>query len=713
CLRGDGDRSVLLELVFAVSSVVGSVFSFRAAMLFTSATDIVMSVRRCYGHLSEAEYLQLQKEVLNLVSHILYLAMMMSGGIELKIASLALNALKCFVEAVEEGQQDGHQVDALLKSILGMVRLYQLRNERRRYYLNNLPKYQHFMKMMQASQKVEFVKEHPLHNLPQAITDREVKFVNDRGETINMGAHFSEMGGSLVKGMNLTFVKKERATSLYFTLTHSARIRLEERQAEIEALFENKTEFLEFLSLNNFSTDIEMKKDGIFDTISFVGKEISICKDPNALSSYDRVIVKIPSGAKEIDFHQMLSLYELEGALQLSTDEEVQKMKLMHLFHTFCPKKAYFFERTAGCFSRSYAELKDELLPKHPLMTTFLDNVELLEVFPGRKHCFVAGLVDHIKQQCFDRQFIARAFGVTDMGLEVVPEISQMSKARQMQSLVNLQGTTTVRSAQSVEEMGYIISSLMQTGFVSQQQRLIAAVGEENGGRAAVVEPTGSSDSVFVQATHANMPSSDSYYNDKTIQRGNFQMHPFIIVFDEAIFGFSTYQYHYNNRGAKSEVPFGFYASVLNDEKEYPIRSRIMTLFEETYPERDNIVDFIKGQFFKPTSDHEIMLKGFIPTKFIRSIRVKNEEEKQRLLSYFEQTGHLKDGYFFGREVEEFVQVEEEENSPWRSSAAKANIKTQQLGCLGYAFIKEGIFDPLLWRFDQYLADLKRGNDAD
>jgi hypothetical protein len=215
-----------------------------------------------------------------------------------------------------------------------------------------------------------------------------------------------------------------------------------------------------------------------------------------------------------------------------------------------------------------------------------------------------------------------------------------------------------------------------------------------------IVDPIGSADSLFVQATSANMSPLDSIYNDKGFNRMATcgELKEFRIELDESLLGFGTYQYHNNNRGAKTGG-FGFGADI--DAETNPILHQWTRLSAETYKKRDNVFEFLQKQFYSPTTYHELMLKGNLPPEFIKSIRVENVQERDALLVYFAEKGHLVEGKLFGRDVDTFIQVEGDGSLPSRSSSHKANFMTDMKGYMGYIYLKEMFMDPILWAFDQ------------
>ena len=697
CISGEGDHSLLLDLALSVSSVAGSFFHFRAAMLFSTGADIMMSLRRCERHLSQKEYLQLQKEVLHTISHILYLAMLSRGGIELTIASLALKSLQSFIEAVEEGQKDGHGIDAFAKGLLGAVRAYQaygcnqIRIERnkeaqlqrekeilakaekaaaekirqlqkkhsdekkalleeargemqlklqdlhrkhiqeveqlqakvqkksceagvselerveRKRYLSSLSAYETLLKVVtQGEEDAFFGENHPLVDIQKAIAEREVVFVDDYGDTINAGAYFSRMGGGLVDGMNLHFRKTKDSIELHFRLTHAGHRELQQNLEALKFRFRDwetsSNDYKEFLQTDNISFSKQAKFVGDkWEKFELNGATIAFCLDKTYLDSHKRVQVTIPVDGTIYDGHRILSLFGLEKALKISSKEEMEIMKLMHLFHMFEPLKEFGFVRHMYTdedphFVRQQIENWCPSMKKR--FETYLHRTSLKEISSGQERCFVDGLVEDLQQKLFDVQHTLRAFGKTQEGWEVLPEIFSMSKKEQIEKMVNLRGTVTLSSVYNIEQAGAKISMIMKLGLLSEEQRKIINSCQYDG-KGGNNDKDGSCNSVYVQMLTANMDPKDSSYGLNSFSnRVRLELDPDFL-------GFGTFQYHSDRYGRKSsKIPeYLFNLNLYNYLYLY--------FTEETYLSRDNIEKFLQKEFLHPRGDHELMSRGF------------------------------------------------------------------------------------------------------
>ncbi len=114
----------LFNTCLAVGSVAGTIFLHPLGMLITTLSDIGMNVHHVYGAISRGEMYEAGKQSMHVANNTFYLAMLMTGSIELQLASLALQVLVEGGASYEEFNKDN-----ILESIghvgMCMVRMNQ------------------------------------------------------------------------------------------------------------------------------------------------------------------------------------------------------------------------------------------------------------------------------------------------------------------------------------------------------------------------------------------------------------------------------------------------------------------------------------------------------------------------------------------------------------------------------------------------------------
>ena len=108
----------MLNTGLAMGSVAGTIFLHPLGMLITTLSDIGMNLHHVYGAISKGEMLEAGKQTMRVANNSFYLAMMVTGSIELQLVSLA-------VQVIVEGSSsyDEFNKDNLLEAAghLGMT----------------------------------------------------------------------------------------------------------------------------------------------------------------------------------------------------------------------------------------------------------------------------------------------------------------------------------------------------------------------------------------------------------------------------------------------------------------------------------------------------------------------------------------------------------------------------------------------------------------
>ena len=73
---------------------------------------------------------------------------------------------------------------------------------------------------------------------------------------------------------------------------------------------------------------------------------ILVGSDPNLPNLFNKVIVRFEKGTTLGELHELLSILHLEKALYVSNEEDIERLKVGHLFHHFFPRAAIALEET-------------------------------------------------------------------------------------------------------------------------------------------------------------------------------------------------------------------------------------------------------------------------------------------------------------------------------------------------------------------------------
>ncbi|MCH9811455.1 hypothetical protein K0U07_01680 [bacterium] len=513
CYTAEEVPAKLFEGAMAAAMIGASFFHSRAALLVTVATDIFYSLKSCKQHLSDQEYALLCKEVFSIISNLLYVHTITSGAlgmVEIAVAQLLLRGLSLLIESRDEWKKDGHTIDAFAKLALGVIKLsgarglYVEERERRELVATM------FAKLVEEAEIVPtFAEDHPMHRLQDAVEAREVIYKDPKSKKqYNLGAHFHSMGGSLVKGMNVIVSDDGEGLTLDFKVNHVFRERMKNIEL-LERVFVDNGSGAKVLSYGGRHYSLSEIGEGVPSTPSSDFIQIFMTNNKKRLNSYDRVQVRVPKGSSVTDLHRALALIGYEQALQMSTEDEMERMKIGHLFHSLCPEQAFKLERTRAFFDLPIEALKGKMAKMDPKMKGYfkelLPNMKLEEIFPGRRRFQMHGLYGKIEQQVGPFHFSRSMSGI-----------------------------------KTTKEACARVHRLMSVGLYSVEMEQIA--GFEHIGRVHTKRGDfrAANDSVFTQAVTAQ----ESYYE---LQYPN----PWRIIIDGKSMEMGTFQYHRHWAGSR------------------------------------------------------------------------------------------------------------------------------------------------------------------
>ena len=317
----------------------------------------------------------------------------------------------------------------------------------------------------------------------------------------------------------------------------------------------------------------------------------------------------------------------------------------------FFPTKEWVFAR--GHFCRFLDEDSESLWESlsaqdnriGKVFDKYLDRIEFQETFSGRKRYEVKGLLEDVNEHLLNMRIQWMLHNSTEEGWWDLQNILALSKEEATRKFIGLGGTTTIRKEQP-KELARSISSIMNLGMLSTEQRRFLGYAEY-GGLGAHADEFGSENSVFLQMLSANMTPEESFYS------GAFFSNRVRLEIDPTFIQLGSYQYHKDKHGTKVAAEKTYYTPNIFHYLRFYFQN------ESMYLHRDNIMTFIARQFLEPTSDHEIMVEGELPPKYIRAIFVQSEKERQELIACFRKQGELIDEKIFGRNIDDFIKVEQ------------------------------------------------------
>lgn len=272
--------------------------------------------------------------------------------------------------------------------------------EKEHAILSTLPmfqtRYTNFFQSSLEGRNVEYLQTSPLSHFKELLSQ--------------FGAHFHGFGKELVKGANLAFrtivLEEKTINELNFKINHVFRSTLQKKIDELTTMDHRVLNLLlDRAESTGKSVQIEHNVPYPFGNSS-IGQAtkisigglgtLFICTSPELPSVYNRVVVQMDADKNIEDFHALLAFLNLEKSFYASSFEDLERLKIGHLFRTFFPRSALPLERSQTFFDLSIDELKMTIIEEAPAMEeifhTYLEEMTLEEILPGRMRYRISGL---------------------------------------------------------------------------------------------------------------------------------------------------------------------------------------------------------------------------------------------------------------------------------------------------------------------------------
>ncbi len=618
------------QAAIAALSLAAAVSTQAAALFITTGWDTLHGAGASCQSLWKGEYSRALEEVLQAFTSAAYLSFMATGALEAMVAFALFQGTVSLYQARHEIAQ-GRYLEGCAKIAMGAIRLRQAGRyvqaiQQRDAYMEMERVRTLFLKILRGRAAGHLLR-HPLSSLKESIETKEVVLEDALGNEVRFGAHFHGKGGSLVKGENLAFRTKiidgKKVTELDFKVNHAFRGAIDQSLQELKSI--KPKEMQEILKIaGSHAEGIEIASGSFFSgpdagfvfglqggahkiKIDGLGT-ILIGSSSDQPSLYDRVVVRLDANQTLFELHEMLSLLDLDRALCLSTEEDIARLKMGHLFRTFFPREATPFERKEEFFSMPLDQLKAKMIEKAPEMQgvfdTYFERMQEEHLFDGRVRYRIVGLADAAR----------------DKGAMAL--------------------TAAITGTQHDHELFKRVASMIRTGMIGTEVKEANDFGNHGLGGSGVDYWSGGADSVFTQLlTEKNCTDQMPFH------QLNYQSKVRLLISLDAL-ETGTYQYHTDSFGNRvyPSPEWGWHG---------------WWHYKEHYGQRDGILEFIQKEQAAPTvnSGHEVMLKERIAPSFFTGLVVQDEETKTGLVDYLRASGLIQNDSILNAPVDRFIRV--------------------------------------------------------
>lgn len=577
----------LLQTAFAVFSVATAVFNFRVGSALITLGDFGQSLAKVYYFLGENKKDKALEELLQAFASAAYLGFMATGALEAMLLFSLLQMTISFLQAKEEFAKD-RRLEAVAKIAMGSIRLYQaggyVQKIQQRNELVLKQKYARLLKASQKGKSVGHLVKNPLASLAK-----------EKAQT-NLGAYVHGCGKGLVKGMNLglrtKLVDGKEMIELDFKINHAFREKIQTAIDDLTELDPQKVnELLEITQSNGKEIQIHQNGElplgngskGAAIKIDIEGLgSIFIGADSNLPTMFNRVVVQIGVDKNICELHELVSFLDMDQALHISSKEDVERLKIGHLFRIFSPRQATPFERTNEFFELSIDQLKKKINELSPEMEgvfeLYLNQMIPKENLPGKMRYTIPGLGE--------KAYKHGARGLT--------------------------AAILVASDQALYER---IGSMLKLGMLSSEVRAQMNM-NANGISSNEDFNSGGADSIFTQMiTKKNCTDGMSFnelnYNKKA---------RFLISLTALESG--TYQYYYDLYGNR-------HVTSLDWDNTYSNRPGILEFIDQL--QRGSPKHYWNSEVY---TGNEVMIKDRLDPSFFTGIAVNNSQTRDGIMEY-------------------------------------------------------------------------------
>lgn len=303
----------------------------------------------------------------------------------------------------------------------------------------------------------------------------------------------------------------------------------------------------------------------------------------------------------------LLSILGLGEAGHQARRMDIERFKLLHLFHNCYPDLAYKLERRPETFEKSFEALKVDLLGEYSSLQPLLPTMALTPIYKGHNIWSIPSLAQEAKAR--------GAIGLM-MGVGELDPPHDWRSPKQFKPFT-----------QVVQEF----ASMMKWGVLSTQDRLIAGI-HSMGASSGTDLVSGGGDSVF---TRLWIRKWNGVYKVKEILFGGSLQ----VFFNLRALNTGPYCFEEDHHGAK--IPYVVGA----------------THCDTPYSYRETIGRFVSSLRYASWPGNEVCIKHRIPPEYICAVQVQTPENKRLLIEHLRQKELIQQGAILGIPIDEFILV--------------------------------------------------------
>lgn len=410
-----------------------SFYHEKIAAFTASSLELTQSLGEVYIHIRDKEHEKALATLNRAIIATLTLLYMTQGTLEIGLA-LALIQTLCQLYKCRAHLLKGEYIETAINLVLAgstakQVPLYIEKIKLRNAWQATEQRLELYRRLSNTK-NIRHLRDHPLEELEQALSEQAAETTRDehpledlnrqveenttKKPPLDFGAHFHGFGKDLVKGANLQFKKVTVQGKEYFDLTFKVNRwhRSQINQAINDLIFDSPKDLEMLLDITGSSAQTIKVENGSFSyahnsiptrkvTAEGIG-QVEVGNNANTPTLYHTVKARLSADKTIYHFHELLSLIGLESAIATSTEEDIERLKIGHLFRVFFPKEATPFERTGEFFKLPIDELKSRIvMMRHEMSQIFddyLSKMRAVDILPGKKRYAISGLAERAQK---------------------------------------------------------------------------------------------------------------------------------------------------------------------------------------------------------------------------------------------------------------------------------------------------------------------------
>lgn len=643
-------RKKLLKATYSGIALQSSIYKSFIANVITTVAISIQNITEIQQLYFAGEYALLIENLAKTGINGLSLFLLVNSSLEILLALAILQMSLALFETGKEGVR-GRYIEAIAQFIMSLIHAKTTMHQYNSIVCRNALSIQ-YGKLIQdilLGQKLKTQSQALSSNLQDSFIKNRVVLKDSNEKEYDFGSYFHGLGKQFIKGNNVLIKEIElndkKHFQIEFKINQVFRDRLKDR---IETIKEaSETDIQSLLSCLECKADnIKIVEDpSKIYPLPFTFDGINLIWNPNWLEDFhanpfpttiiadglgkinlglnselpnlqDKVTIEIEADKSIEDCIELASLISLPEAFSASSQQDIERLKIGHLFRNFFPKEATQLERSREFFDLPIDELKNRIITAIPKMESifdqYLSKISPENLLPKMSSDSETKNISSYLNEWSDLLFssiehlqdIIQNYFFHNPPIKVTPGKVRYKLNGLSQEVYKAGGRTLMSAITSDDEHQTFsrIASVLKLGMLSTELRQNIKL-NSNGLSPSADWESGGADSIYTQLITAKDYGND--FDDVTYYDSDIRL---LIKLDALELG--SYQYLDGNSGARG------------DDFDYLNRSNIITITESLMAK------------YASAFGHEIMLKDMVTPKFFSGIVVPNQKVREKLTNY-------------------------------------------------------------------------------